>query len=392
MAGWQRTNVGPAAGVGGILPATMGVEFDFKNFDRRYVLVLSGGLILLVASIIGLVVLLNRDAGVGAADAATATPTAAAPADTATTEPTTAGPPTETPLPSPTPTLEPYSYQVQEGETLLFIIQLFGYRDTAIVPEVLALNDLPSEDALIAGQTLLIPRQTPTPGPTPAADSGTVPATEAGEQTPADQDGDRGSPQENPEAYRGCTFDNRCTSPDGQYWVHEVSTGETLAGIAFEYDSSLQVIREDNNLFNDFINEGQIVLVRILVSPTPTLTPTGGPDATATPTPTLSPPMLTVPVDGTSGARSEDVILQWLPVLPLSGSQHYRVTVVEAESDEEVYQAVTRANIVRLPEDLRPGTGASVTYQWRVDNINGPTPDSPVVSGQSEGAVFTWGN
>jgi LysM repeat protein len=303
----------------------------------------------------------------------TPTPTVSS---TPTLTPSPSGPPTLTPTPPPTATLEPYTYTVQPGDTLYYVIQLFGYRDLAIVPEVLALNGMASEnDPLRAGQVLLIPRQTPTPGPTP-----TPTPTSSG-------------PTPDPNAttvYTDCNPDNRCISPDGQYWIHIVQPGETVLVIAYEYDSTADAIRRANNLVNDIIYPNQQLKVPILVTLTPTLTPTGGPNSTATPTPTLEPPSPLAPANGETIPRNRNVVFEWATIHTLRANESY-LLVLRNQSTGEESRFVTRSNAFRLPSSFQPGIGRSVRFEWYVVIISGNNPDAPVISGTGHLQVFTWG-
>jgi len=305
----------------------------------------------------------------------TTVPTLAA-SSTPTLTPSPSGPPTLTPTPLPTATLEPYAYTVQPGDTLYYVIQLFGYRDLAVVPEVLALNGMASEnEPLRAGQTLLIPRQTPTPGPTPTP-------------TPTS-----GGPTLDPNVtidYTGCSPDNRCISPDGQYWIHIVQPGENVLLIAYEYDSTADAIRRANGLVNDIIYPNQELKVPILVTLTPTLTPTGGPNSTATPTPTLEPPSPLAPANGETIPRNRSVVLEWAAIHMLQANESY-LLVLRNRSTGEESRFVTRSNAFRLPNSFQPGVGRSVQFEWYVVIVRGNTPDAPVISGAGTPQVFTWG-
>lgn len=348
---------------------------DMLSLNRRTALILIGGVVIIAGAVTGLILLLTGGTGEETATGPTAAPTSS-PTPSPSPIPT-EGPPTVTPTASSTPTLQPYEHVVQTGETLYFIIQLYGYRDTLIVPELLLLNGMASENDVYEGQTLLIPRQTPTPGAT-----STLPPVQAGEGEATGEAGD----------YAGCSFENRCVSPDGNYWVHEVSEGDTIAGLAFIYYSRVDAILQANNLPSDpIINIGEIIYVPILVTSTPTLTPTGGPDSTATPTPTVAPPSLLSPANKSTIARGERVALQWAASHPLIGDQHYLVIVRNTATDEE-YKITTRSNVHRLPESLRPGAGRSIEYEWQIVVVNGSDPDSPVVGGYSLRWTFTWGS
>jgi LysM repeat protein len=290
-----------------------------------------------------------------------------------------AAPPTNTPTIGPTATLEPYQYVVQPNDTLYYILQLFGYRTLDIVPDVLALNGMVNENDLAVNDVLLIPRQTPTPGPSPMP----IPTSANPNVTPVD-------PNVTPD-FRGCSPANRCMSQDGLYWMHEVREGDTVAGIAFEYDTTVQDILRDNGLSDtDFINPGDILRVFIRVTLTPTLTPTGGPGSTATPTPTLNPPSLLAPANGAVIARDQTAALQWVATQPLRTSDYYLVQIRDASSGEET-RFTTRSNVLRLPSDLKPEAGQSILYDWRVVIVNGDSPQSPVISGQGGMWQFTWG-
>ncbi|MBN1311922.1 MAG: LysM peptidoglycan-binding domain-containing protein [Anaerolineae bacterium] len=356
----------------------MSLKFEPAPMSRRdLILVIASGVIALGVIIVLVVILVRagrEPQGPAATEAAGITPTAVASTAAApTVSPSPSGPPTETPPPAPTPTLEPYQYTVKAEDTLFFIIQLFGYRDLAVVPEIIRINGMANENDLRVDQVLLIPRQTPTPGPTP------TPTLEGSEAT-------AGPTMD----YTGCSFDNKCTSSDGQYWVHVVQEGDTIASIAYRYVSRVDAIEEANG-YPDFIVPGQEIYVPILVTLTPTLTPTGGPDSTATPTPTLSPPSLLGPADGETISRGDTVILQWVAVHPLEANQYYLVVVRNLGTEEE-HRATTRSNSYRLPSGLRPGVGQSGQFEWQVVIVNGNNTQAAAISGLGPTWAFTWGS
>lgn len=364
----------------------------------RSVFFIAGGILILLVAIVGIVFVLTSDADSDAeqpapiaevADTATATPVAAEP------EQFTA-PPAEAEAfdeAEPTATLTPYEYVVQPGETLLFIIQLFGYRDTAIIPQVLVLNGLPNENSLREGQTLLIPRQTPTPGPsaTPTLEITITPTPEGLEETAIALATQGILPTETP-IPPSCTFASRCITDDGQYYRHIVSAGETAAGIVFQYNTRYDDFISANFLSatDPVLQVGQELLVPILITPTPTLTPTGGPNSTATPTPTPSPPTLLAPAANTTFTRSDVVVLQWVPITGLRSGQQYLVEVRDAGSGEILVQETTEGNSFRLSDDLAPSGGSSLLLSWRVVIVEGQNLGSPV-SGQGEVRQFSWG-
>jgi LysM repeat protein len=287
-----------------------------------------------------------------------------------------------TPSPAPTATLEPYQYKVQAGDTLFAIIQVFGYRDLNVVPEVIRLNNMANENDLKADQTLLIPRQTPTLGPTATE----APTLEPGITPTATIEVTAGPTVD----YHGCNpDDNICVSSDRQYYLHEVREGDSIASIAYDYGSLPDAVNKANGS-PAFIVPGQQIIVPILVTMTPTLTPTGGPGSTATPIPTLSPPSLLAPAKDEAFGRGDTIILQWVSVNALPANQYYMVIVRNTQTEQE-HRATTHSNSYRLPNSLRPGIGQSVQFEWRVVVVGSNATTAPPISGQGPPWTFTWG-
>ncbi|MBN1122520.1 MAG: LysM peptidoglycan-binding domain-containing protein [Anaerolineae bacterium] len=357
---------------------------DDITFLRSRRMLIIGGILLIVAIVVGLIFAFGgRDEP---EEAVIASPVASlTPTSSPSPRPTEEAPPTEPPPPAATATLEPYQYVVQAGDTLYFIIQQFGYRDLSVIPELLALNGMTSPDDPIPADTvLLIPRQTPTPGgPTLGPTNTLEPGAESAEETPS-------APSETGD-YRGCNLENRCMSPDGQYWMHEIAEGETVSYLAYVYNTTVPDILNDNGLTQDsLISVGDILRIYIRVTLTPTLTPTGAPDSTATPTPTPSPPTLLAPADNSVIDRSETVVLQWAATHPLYAGTYYLITLRDIETDQ-TFQAATRSNVYRLPASLQPDGGDSIVYEWDVVVIDGDDVDAEQISGDGETWRFTWG-
>lgn len=349
------------------------IEFDLSSMSRRDVILIIVSASIVIGVIAGLIIFLSggKKLPLKPTPAGSVEPTVTLIALPATPSP--ASTPTIEVTVGPTPTLEPYAHTVKAGETLFAIIQFYGYRDLSVIPELLRLNNMSSENQpLQAGQTLLIPRQTPTPGPslTPTIEGATAGPTVD---------------------YTGCTKDKRCTSSDGQFYIHEVQSGDTPLSIAVEYNTRVQDLMAANGLPSDgVIYPGQKLKVPILVTLTPTLTPTGGPDSTGTPTPTLSSPSLLVPSFNAVIARNNPVILQWATVHVLAGNQNYLVIVTDLSSGVAT-RAVTRANTYRLPNSLQPGAGQSTRFEWQVLVIVGSDTNGKPISGQDVKSAFTWG-
>ncbi len=173
------------------------------------------------------------------------TPSATLPPPSAT--PTT----TNTPTISPTATIEgPFFYTVQENDTLFSIAEQFGVD----VNRLMAVNELTAEDPIFVGQQLLIPD----------------PNEELPTRTPLPEN-----------------------LPPGFEIEYIVQLGDTLTGIALQFNSTEEAILEANeNLDNpNEIFAGQLLIVPVnLVTPAPTETEgpaqtTPGAIITLTPTP-----------------------------------------------------------------------------------------------------------
>jgi LysM repeat protein len=359
------------------------IRFDFSAIDPRYRALIIGGVIIIAAALISLIVLLPRENEPETAQSASRT-ASPSPSPSPLVSASPPGPPTNTATAAQTATLVPYEYVVQAEDTLGFIIQQFGYRDLSIIPEIIALNNLACEACIQEGQTLLIPRQTPTPGPSHTASPTLNPLITPGTATPT---GTVGSTLDmTPQTYVGCSPENRCVSPDGQYWIHNVVEGDTVSSIARAYSSFVPCLLEANGMPPDpILSIGQEIRVCILVTLTPTLTPTGGPDSTATPTPQPSAPSLLAPAMNADIGR-EDVVFQWATVHPLAEGQWYLLIVMNRDTGEEV-KATTRSNSYRIPaSQLEPGN-----YEWRVAVVGSSSADAPILSLPGETRLFSWG-
>ncbi|MDQ7034422.1 MAG: LysM domain-containing protein [Anaerolineae bacterium] len=197
----------------------------------------------------------------------------------------------------PTVSEEPfYRYTIQEGETLGYILRLqpWGYPpfDAAIIQAVVSLNDnMTNPDFLPPpGSELLIPKRTPTPIPE-GIDLTLTAAAGRGESL----------------------CGNSVCVPGQEFGNHEVQEGETLVGIMELYDTTLEVLSQQNPNLGwfgcDFTNPsggpncnpniriGDNISVPLPTrTPVPTTTPSG--NETATPTPTYLPARTFFPPQG----------------------------------------------------------------------------------------------
>lgn len=299
-----------------------------------------------------------------------------------TTEPTaTPLPPSETPLPSETP--GPYEHVMKANETLLYIIQLYGYRDFGVIDEIVRMNDnIPNADTLPgAGSVILIPRQTATPTPeniesAPQANLGGIAPTS--EQT-------------------GLNVD----APIVQYTVIQ---DDTIVGIAQNYATTLEVLARLNPDIPFFgcnfqipsggprcnppLQIGQVVNVPA-PTPTPTLSPTPSGNETPTPTPTYAAPMIVSPPQDAQ-VPPVSFRLEWVSVGVLQPGEVYLVQVEDTVTGAK-FNDITTSTSLRLPDTLIPSDGQAHTFNWTV-TVAKPNEQGVyrIISGAPAIRRFTW--
>jgi LysM repeat protein len=264
----------------------------------------------------------------------------------------TAGSPTETP--TPTPTLGPYEYTIQPGDQLIAIVRDFGYRTLDILDDVVALNDMVSADILPPpGTVLLIPRQTATP--VPLGVEQTVQA-------------------------RATIGVNAEGLPDYPVDCHTVRAGETMIGIALDYNMTLEqldILNPDIPFFGcDFdevgggpgcnppIVENQCVYV-FLPTPTPTLSPTPSGSETPTATPTYVAPIVSYPAEGAL-VPAGLLRLQWVSVGVLRQGEVYLIQVTDTTTGLVYPSQVSQQTSLLLPAEMIPTDGQTHVFQWSV--------------------------
>jgi len=178
----------------------------------------------------------------------TSTPTNTA---TATNTPTVTSTPTITPTPTDTPTITPtatlsgpFVYQVEEGDNLWTIADRFNVDIVLLIN----INNLDPVDPIIrVGDKLTIPApDTELPTPTPLPDN----------------------------LRRGTLIE------------YQVQAGDSLLAIALKFNSTIDAIKEENEIENENeISAGQIIIVPVnIATPIPTETPTLSTEGLTTPT------------------------------------------------------------------------------------------------------------
>lgn len=249
---------------------------------------------------------------------ATATATAAflPPTDTPTPTVTLTPPPAPSMTFTPTPTPEPLIHTIKTGETLIFIADKYN----VTVDEINAENGLSDGALLSVGQELIIPF--------PLSSTGT-----------------------------------EADSRERPIIKYVIKGGDTLSGIAFEYDTSISAIELANPDLNlDLLSVGQEIVVPLrppTLTPTPTITPT----PTFTPPPPFRAPALLLPADGAliEGDQST-VLLSWTTTGLLSDNHYYVIYLTDDTDHTTTFQ--TRGTSYRLPAEARPNK--LTTYSWYV--------------------------
>jgi len=255
---------------------------------------------------------------------------------------------TSTPAPSPTPTLTPLpprAHDVQEGETLSDIAELYGVS----MDEILVLNPEIDPELIKAGQVLLVP----------AGVSAQDTAGGAG---------------------------------DDGFLLHVVGSGETLSTIAEEYGVSVDLIRAANDLSpEDETIRAEQSLVIPVNTPTPSPAPTRPADRTPTPDPPYASPPLLQPPDDAVLAGDAPVLLQWASVSVLAPNEWYELQLWQPGG--VVSSTVrTRSTAWRVPTDLlgRAETDTP-SMRWQVRVVRELSGQVYVEAGAASATrSFTW--
>lgn len=248
---------------------------------------------------------------------------------TLTTTPTLTLTPTMTlePTQGPTATLEPpREYVVKEGDLCSSIALNFGVS----IQSIAELNGLPPDCGILyPNMTLKIPHPTPTPTPFPTA---TLSAAEA----------------------------TQLACGTVQYQVTEE---DTLSAISYNYNISIESIKNFNGLTSDVVYPGMFLNLPLCER-----LPTQGPTPTATLLPPYASANLLLPEDGSVFANVNDtIVLQWSSVGTLLDNEVYRITVEDVTSSGAnklvTYTAETKLNV---PTTLRPLDNTFHIFRWSV--------------------------
>ncbi|MDQ7025526.1 MAG: LysM domain-containing protein, partial [Anaerolineae bacterium] len=188
-----------------------------------------------------------------------------------------------------------------------------------------------------------------------------------------------------------------------EFGNHEVQEGDTLVGIMELYDTTLEVLSQQNRNLGwfgcDFTNPsggpncspniriGDNISVPLPTrTPVPTTTPSG--NETATPTPTYLPARTFFPPQG--ALASGRVELQWVSVGILQANEVYLIEV----SDRTINTAtnyVTRNTNFTLPDTVIPTDGQQHSIDWRVTvAVHNADSTYTTVGGLGTWRTFNW--
>jgi LysM repeat protein len=267
-------------------------------------------------------------------------------------------PPAATGTATPTETPGPYEHVIQAGDTCLGIAYEYGHLSPDVKRAIEKLNGMADCSILPGpGNTILIPRPTPTATPVGADLTQTAVATSMPPQVTLE------------------------VAPSFAIRTYVVQSGDTLSSIAILSDSSLQQVCELNPLPNGIdcggcqwqspncccpnppvLSAGKELNVPA-PTPTPTPTPTLTGSETPTSTPTHSAPQMIYPADGST--VTGPVRLTWLSVGVLAEDEYYLVTLRD-ETTGATFNADTRQLSLDIPAAYLPADGQAHTFAWGV--------------------------
>lgn len=270
---------------------------------------------------------------------------------------------TITPTVTTTPTLEPTAtalppeeYTIQALDTCHSIAFAFDVS----VSSIIQLNNLPAAcDNLIIGNKLLIPRPTPSPTPQPSQTQSALEST-----------------------------DTAC-----EKYEYTVAAGDTLFGIAQNFNVSQESIQSYNGLASDVVFEGMPIVIPLCER-----LPTAGPSPTPTYPPPYVSPNLLLPADGAVfSAANDSVTLQWASVGTLLENEAYAVTIEDLTEGQgrKLIDYVTDTKFI-VPSSFRPIDNVPHVLRWYIvpvrqtsTSIDGK-PIYDLAGSASISRVFVW--
>ena len=386
------------------------MDYDFRYgeddlseatvYERGRLLSLaSGAILLVVCGILATALLLQRTgqeatAVIPATSAATRsrpllpTVTPGIPTATFTTSPT------ETLVPSITPTPRPCIRRVSAGDSLISIVSGCGHRNLDILPTVVAINGIVDETRILIGQEIVVPWPSPTSDPLATL----APTIESAALSDDDASADE---------FALLSFDPFAPTPTatllpGLMW-HRVAAGENMIVIAVQYHTNAKVLSDLNPEIEFALCEfgevygGPECIVELSVgqtmrvpAPTPTLTPWPTPSGSETPTPVPSatentPHILSPPNQAFFGPQDQ-ITLRWIATGALAQDEVFRIAVSDIATGE-TNTADTRDLLFIIPPQWQAQDDQRHTYLWQVSIVN---VDSGDISQATETRTLVW--
>lgn len=291
---------------------------------------------------------------------------------------------TSTPIPTPAPCLR----TVAEGESLIAIIARCGHTSLAILPTVMALNDISDETLVQIGMEISVPRPTPTVDPD-------APPSEA-------RSSDDAASQLERLAFDPFAPTLTPTLLPGLMW-HHVQPDEDMIYLAVIYQTNVKMLADLNPEIDfplcDFgeVFGGPECTVQLRVNqavrvpaPTPTITPTPGRSGSATPRPsptaTFNAPVAQSPADQAYFAPGDRVTLRWVGTGKLDSDEVYRIDFANLD-EERRFRAHTRELFLIVPAEWQSQSASSQRYSWQVSVWNEA---SQTTSYTSESRTLLW--
>ncbi len=298
--------------------------------------------------------------------------------------------PVPSPVPSETPTPAPCIRQVAEGDSLIAIILRCGHSNLAILPTVMALNDIADETRIQIGQEIAVPH------PSPTVDPAATPAPEDSASTRTRQDAltrlafDPFAPTLTPTLLPGLMWYVVQADDDMIYVasIHEISM-KTLSDlnpeIAFSLCDFSEVYGGPECTVQLFVNQK----IRV-PAPAPTVTTvatsTGSETPTPSPTATFNAPLAQSPADEAFFSSTERVTLRWVGTGTLSQGEVYRISLANMDSGAR-YTADTQELFLIIPAEWQSQNEGSHRYSWQVSVVES---DSDTTAYTTDPRSFVW--
>ena len=302
--------------------------------------------------------------------------------------------PTQTEVPTITPTPRPCIHSVSAGDSLISIISGCGHRSLDIMPTVVAINGIVDETRILIGQEIVVPWPSPTADPQATA----APAIDSAALSDDDANADEFAP---------LSFDPFAPTPTatllpGLMW-HRVETGETMIAIAVQYNTNAKILSDLNPEIEFALCEfgqaygGPECIVELSVgqtmrvpAPTPTLTPWPTASGSETPTPipsaTENTPHILSPPNQAFFGPQDQITLRWIATGTLAQDEVFRVALSDIATGV-TDTADTRDLLFIIPPQWQATDDQRHTYLWQVSIVN---IDSGAVNQTTETRTLVW--